>query len=26
MRHESNPVDRAMIGARQECLLSARPR
>ena len=26
MRHESNQVDTAMIGARQECLLSASPR
>ena len=26
MRHESNEVDTAMIGAHQECLLSASPR
>jgi len=26
MRYEFNPVNKAMIGALQDCLLSARPR
>jgi hypothetical protein len=26
MRHEFNPLDKAMIGAFQDCLLSACPR
>jgi hypothetical protein len=26
MKHEFNPAEEAMIGAHQDCLLSARPR